>query len=101
MLGEAKPSEVTLEGSNSAETLPPGVGGVRLHTGKICEVSGSLVGRSTFLLLFLFVSVYVDFVCFEMRAKATTRYSVLYRILLVHYQFTGGSLNNKHINNAG
>ena len=33
--------EMTLEGSNSAETFPPGVGGVRLHTGKICEVSGS------------------------------------------------------------
>jgi hypothetical protein len=33
---------MTLEGSNSAETFPPGVGGVRLHTGKIREVSCSL-----------------------------------------------------------
>lgn len=30
--------ELTLEGSNSAETSPPGAGGVRLHHGKICEV---------------------------------------------------------------
>lgn len=29
--------EMTLEGSNSAETFPPGVGGVRLHRGKIRE----------------------------------------------------------------
>lgn len=32
--------EMILEGSNSAETFPPGAGGVRIHRDKIREVSG-------------------------------------------------------------
>jgi hypothetical protein len=42
--------EMNLEGSNSAETFPPGVGGVRLHRGKICEVSGLSSGQLFFAL---------------------------------------------------
>src|ERR1700759_3093680 len=46
--------EMTLEGSNSAETFPPGVGGVRLHTGKIREVSDSKWAVDFFCCFFLY-----------------------------------------------
>lgn len=44
--------EMNLEGSNSAETFPPGVGGVRLHRGKIRE-GLSLSGGRLFLYFYI------------------------------------------------